>query len=662
MRSGPLLGFHVSISESIPLAVDRALELDCTTFQIFTRNPRGWAFKPLVPEEARLFREKREKAGFKKIVAHMPYLANLAASAGPFQKLSRASLKAEVARCSMLEVDYVVAHIGSHMGKGMMVGIKNVVAACNEALDSNPAGSTLLIETMAGQTNSVGSRFEELRLILDGVRDSERMGVCLDTCLPPGSAVLRDSAPAPIEDIRAGDLITDHDGTQVPVTRIMSKSYSGQLVHVKPKGLPWIRMTPEHPVLCVKRGRVKRLEESPWRLYSTDPPSWLDAGLLEKGHFLVMPKLKPIHTQSVNFRPYIGKHTRRTPFPVSIPITEKLATLLGLYLAEGFTFIGTDSEGSESGKVYLAFGKHEKKLIMETIHLFDEVFSLKAWTDETETGIKVCIASNILARFLKENLGVGARNKRIPSFMMHSEALIVRAFLLGYLHGDGHVNEEGVNFVTTSKSAAYQLIHLLARFDIRGTFGAHNPTQHLLGDRLIRGNGWFNVHIGRNDSRNLGFEYRLPTAPQRTVVRNEDSFYIPIGMVRRETYRGKVYNLTTASGTFLAPFIVTHNCHIFAAGFDLSSEPAVERTMGLFGDTVGKDRLKVVHLNDSIGPLGGGLDRHEHIGMGQIGEKGFRAFLRYKGIAKLPILMEVPIDDRRQDAENMRVVRRLIGD
>jgi deoxyribonuclease-4 len=177
-----MLGFHVSISGSIDLAVDRALEMGCTTFQIFTRNPRGWAFKPLDEGQAQLFREKRSKAGYEKVVAHMPYLPNLATSVKPYQKQSRASLKAEVRRCSALEVDYLVAHIGSHLGKGIMEGVKNVVGACNEALEANPGKTVLLVETMAGQSHSVGSRFEELRLIVDGVKQSERMGVCFDTC------------------------------------------------------------------------------------------------------------------------------------------------------------------------------------------------------------------------------------------------------------------------------------------------------------------------------------------------------------------------------------------------------------------------------------------------------------------------------------------------
>jgi len=182
VRQGPLVGFHLSISEGIPHSVDTALEMGCTTFQIFTRNPRGWAFKPLDEEEVSSFREKRKKAGFEKVVAHMPYLPNLAASLKPYQKKSRDSLKAEVQRCSALGIDYLVAHIGSHMGGGTMAGVKNVVAACNEALDADGGRTVLAIETMAGQKHSVGSRFEELRLILDGVKQSKRIGVCMDTC------------------------------------------------------------------------------------------------------------------------------------------------------------------------------------------------------------------------------------------------------------------------------------------------------------------------------------------------------------------------------------------------------------------------------------------------------------------------------------------------
>ena len=150
---------------------------------MFTRNPRQWKFKPLGDEEVANFVSKRETAGFEKVTVHMPYLPNLASSMKLLQKRSRESLATEVGRCGRLGVDYMVAHIGSHMGKGSAVGIRMVVEACNEALDANPKSKTmLLVENMAGQKNCVGARFEELRMILDGVGKKARVGVCFDTC------------------------------------------------------------------------------------------------------------------------------------------------------------------------------------------------------------------------------------------------------------------------------------------------------------------------------------------------------------------------------------------------------------------------------------------------------------------------------------------------
>ncbi|HEY4822766.1 MAG TPA: TIM barrel protein, partial [Candidatus Bathyarchaeia archaeon] len=73
----------------------------------------------------------------------------------------------------------------------------------------------------------------------------------------------------------------------------------------------------------------------------------------------------------------------------------------------------------------------------------------------------------------------------------------------------------------------------------------------------------------------------------------------------------------------------------------------------------GFENLKVVHLNDSKGGQGSGLDRHEHIGMGYIGEKGFKAILHHKTIRGLPMILETPVDDRCDDQGNLAMVRKL---
>ncbi|MBO0888902.1 endonuclease, partial [Candidatus Bathyarchaeota archaeon] len=71
------VGVHVSIAKSLDTAIDNALTEKCDDFQIFTRNPRGWQFKPLDPDEVSVFREKLEKSGLAPAVDHMPYLPNL---------------------------------------------------------------------------------------------------------------------------------------------------------------------------------------------------------------------------------------------------------------------------------------------------------------------------------------------------------------------------------------------------------------------------------------------------------------------------------------------------------------------------------------------------------------------------------------------------------
>jgi len=180
--SEPIVGLHVSSAGSLDLVFDRALELGATTFQMFTRNPNQWKFKPIVDEIVAAFREKRKSSGFERIVDHMPYLPNLASPEKYTMKISRYTLDEEIKRCDTLGIDYLVVHLGSHLGKGAAVGIANVAEACNEAIAGSEGKTMILLENMAGQKNSVGARFEEIRGIIDRVRVSGRVGVCLDTC------------------------------------------------------------------------------------------------------------------------------------------------------------------------------------------------------------------------------------------------------------------------------------------------------------------------------------------------------------------------------------------------------------------------------------------------------------------------------------------------
>ncbi len=102
-------------------------------------------------------------------------------------------------------------------------------------------------------------------------------------------------------------------------------------------------------------------------------------------------------------------------------------------------------------------------------------------------------------------------------------------------------------------------------------------------------------------------------------------------------------------------------CHAFAAGYELRTEAGLAGTLEQLEEQVGLDRLRVIHLNDTKGDLGSGLDRHEHIGMGFIGEDGFRRILHHPVFSKLPLVCETPVDDRRDDRGNIAKVRELAG-
>lgn len=104
-------------------------------------------------------------------------------------------------------------------------------------------------------------------------------------------------------------------------------------------------------------------------------------------------------------------------------------------------------------------------------------------------------------------------------------------------------------------------------------------------------------------------------------------------------------------------------CHVFAAGYDIRGTRAYEDTMREFGDVVGLERLMVIHVNDSKNPLGSRIDRHAHIGEGEIGVEGFRNIMNDDRLTGIPKILETPKgDDLAEDRVNMDLLTGLIRD
>ena len=181
--SGVQIGAHVSISGSIANAITNASERECSAFQVFTSNPRGWHAKDLTDDDATNYKNNLSQSNIDRFatVAHMPYLPNLSSPEISVYEKSIHTMIREVERCDKLGIPYLVTHLGSHKGTGEDKGIQRLVGALTEVAKTNK-DVTILLENTAGQKNSVGSDFTQLAEIFFGLKPASRFGICIDTC------------------------------------------------------------------------------------------------------------------------------------------------------------------------------------------------------------------------------------------------------------------------------------------------------------------------------------------------------------------------------------------------------------------------------------------------------------------------------------------------
>lgn len=180
-----IIGSHVGFKKDSQLlgSLNEALSYGANTFMFYTGAPQNTSRYPIVEhltlEAMSIMKEKG--LDYSKVIVHAPYIINLANDTDPEKfKFSVRFLQEEVQRCSQLGIKYMVLHPGSHVGLGIETGINNISKGLNMILGNHDV--TILLETMAGKGSEVGSKLEELKMIIDLVEDKEHIGVCLDTC------------------------------------------------------------------------------------------------------------------------------------------------------------------------------------------------------------------------------------------------------------------------------------------------------------------------------------------------------------------------------------------------------------------------------------------------------------------------------------------------
>lgn len=175
------IGCHLSASKGFAHMGKEAVAIGANTFQFFTRNPRGGAAKKIEQADVDALLEIMKENNFAPVLAHAPYTLNACSAEASTREFAETVMKDDLLRMEYLPGSMYNFHPGSHVKQGVDIGIDYIVGLLNKVLKPTQQ-VTVLLETMAGKGTEVGRSFNELKLILDRVELSDKMGVCLDTC------------------------------------------------------------------------------------------------------------------------------------------------------------------------------------------------------------------------------------------------------------------------------------------------------------------------------------------------------------------------------------------------------------------------------------------------------------------------------------------------
>ncbi|MCS6861703.1 MAG: SufD family Fe-S cluster assembly protein, partial [Abditibacteriales bacterium] len=354
----------------------------------------------------------------------------------------------------------------------------------------------------------------------------------LEGCLPAGEQVSVGDRWVNIESLRPGDYVIASDGRRAKVRAAMVRPYRGDMIEVKsisPHNT--FRLTPEHPVLCVRRAdvAVKRKPRGDWlsevnpQKLSTAQPQYVPAGELQVGDFLVFPKV-----QAEGYNP---------------KYSPALLKLLGYYLAEGSACVN-----KATPVVSFSFGENETEVIAEVLSLIEEVTGKKPhlFRDEDKHAVTLSVLSQELMDLCLAACGKGAATKCLSEELMALPPEQIEPLLEAYLAGDGNIPMKGGSEMrrisTASQTLARQIQELLARQGIYASIEMRRDGEDVVGqDQFI-------VVWTHNEQRG-------------EVHDAGDYFLVPIKAINRIPYDGFVFNLDVEGlNSYLVRGFVCHNC------------------------------------------------------------------------------------------------------
>jgi intein/homing endonuclease len=371
-------------------------------------------------------------------------------------------------------------------------------------------------------------------------------------CILEGELILGDNKP--IETYEVGD----HTLLGGKVEATYRKHYRGKAVKIKAYDILELKVTPEHIIPVVRLARKWIIENGrdSFKLVPVEivykhadkiePAPKTHITHYNEGDYLLVPVLKgEVDVKELSMHKYLKQYTnvRR----LTLPLDEDVAWFMGFYVAEGC---------SQDKYISVSQSEENKEIINKVCAIINKL-GYRSVVSKHRGIVEIYIKSPILARAFSDWFGKGAENKKIPDFILHHKDInIVKAFIEGYVAGDGHIrnNSDEVYLYTVSKTLALQLQLLLLRL---GYIAGISYREKENGYKI-----WYTVHEHKNKlvrrlSEFTGFSESIPLFKHA-----EDYLLAPVSEVEFEDYEGSVYDLQVENDHFLVSNVVVHNSWI----------------------------------------------------------------------------------------------------